>query len=74
MSSLVELDWDQEDFVIRVPRDAADEPTIRTFVNYLSVELIARRSKLTADATERLAEEVKQAAWMRVKHLFEPER
>lgn len=73
MSSIVELDRDKADFVVRVPRDATDEETLRTFVNYLAVELIARRSKLTAEAAESLAEEVKQAAWMRVKHLFEPE-
>ena len=73
MSNIIELDRDQEDFVIRVPRKATDEETLRSFVNYLSVELIARRSKLTAEAAESLAEEVKQAAWTRVKHLFEPE-
>lgn len=46
---------------------------IARFLATLSIASIRRRSQLTPQAAEMLANEVKTAAWKRVQHLF-PER
>jgi hypothetical protein len=43
---------------------------VNDFVNWLRVEAIARRSKLTEEAAWQLSEEVKAGWWEKNKHRF----
>jgi hypothetical protein len=61
---------DQDDIIIRVPRQYIDEQELTKFLDYLGLETIRRRSQLVENEANRLSEDVKQGAWQQVKHLF----
>jgi hypothetical protein len=61
------------DFVVRVNGDLFTQDEVSRFLDYLTLESIRKRSQLKRDDADLLADEVKTAAWERVRHLF-PER
>jgi hypothetical protein len=61
---------DQDDIIIRVPRQYIDEQELTKFLDYLGLETIRRRSQLVENEANRLSEDAKQGAWQQVKHLF----
>ncbi|HSU14321.1 hypothetical protein [Longimicrobium sp.] len=65
------LDREDRDYVIRVSSDVLDEAELTRLLDYLVLESIRKRSQLTEDHAAMLANEVKQAAWERVRHIFE---
>jgi len=65
------LERDDDSFVIRVDSNLVDEAEIASFLDYLRFKSIRSRSQLTEDDAAMLAEEVKQAAYERVRHIFE---
>ena len=65
------LERDDRGYVIRVSSDVLDEAELTRFLDYLLLESIRKRSHLTDDDAAMLANEVKQAAWERVRHIFE---
>jgi hypothetical protein len=46
---------------------------VSRFIDFLTLESIRKRSRLMQRDADMLADEVKTAAWQRVRHLF-PER
>jgi hypothetical protein len=71
MSLAYELTGDQENIMIRLPRELVDEKALEKLLDYLELEAIRRRSQLTKQDADNLASDVKQAAWQKVKDLFE---
>jgi len=71
MSLAYELTGDQENIMIRLPRKLVDEKALEQLLDYLELEAIRRRSQLTKQDADNLALDVKQAAWQKVKDLFE---
>jgi hypothetical protein len=65
------LDREDRDIVIRVSSEVFNEAELTRFLDYLVLEGIRKRSQLTEDDAAMLANEVKQAAWERVRHIFE---
>jgi len=61
----------QENIMIRLPRELVDEKALEKLLDYLELEAIRRRSQLTKQDADNLALDVKQAAWQKVKDLFE---
>ena len=61
---------DGDDCVIRVSRKPS-AAALEGLRDYAAFELTRSRSQLTKEQAAQLAEEVKQAAWKRVRHLFE---
>ncbi|HEX8693482.1 MAG TPA: hypothetical protein VF746_13755 [Longimicrobium sp.] len=64
------LAYEDKDVVLRFPSELMDDEFSR-FLDHLDIESIRRRSNVTEEQAAALAEEVKQAAWQRVRHLFE---
>lgn len=71
MRSAYQITTEQEDIVIRLPRQFADEKELTTLIDYLELEAIRRKSELSTENAAYLAEEVKRGAWEQVKHLFQ---
>ncbi len=71
MSLAYELTGDQENIMIRLPRELVDEKALEHLLDYLELEAIRRRSQLTKQDADNLASDVKQAAWQKIKYLFE---
>lgn len=67
------LEREDDSFVIRVDSNLVDEAEIASFLDYLRFKSIRNRSQLTEDDAAMLADEVKHAAYERVRHIFERE-
>lgn len=65
-----EIMTDQDDIIIRLPRQVADEETLAKLLDYLELEAIRRQSALTPEDAASLIQEVKHSAWQQVKQLF----
>lgn len=59
-----------DEYVVRVKRDFLERDDLNRLLDYLLVQSILRRSQVTQDEIDALANEVKQAAWARLKPLF----
>ncbi len=70
MGATYEVTSDQDNIVIRLPRQSTDPEMLMKFLDYLELESIRRRSQLTEEGAEDLASSVKRGAWEQVKHLF----
>ena len=71
MGATYEITTEQDDIVIRLSRQSADQDSLMKLLDYLELEAMRRRSQLTARDVADLTAEVKQGAWQQVKHLFE---
>lgn len=71
MSTAYQLTSDKDTITIRLNRGAIDEVSLTKLLDFLEMEAIRRRSQLSEEDAELLAEDVKRAAWERVKHLYE---
>jgi hypothetical protein len=71
MSNTYEITTEQDSIVIRLPKQAADEEVLMKLLDYLELEAVRRRSRLTKEDAKSLAKEIKQGAWQQVRHLFE---
>lgn len=61
------IDVEEDDIVVRLRRDFLTRDEVSTFLDYLELESIRRRSKLSdADATA-LTEEIDRAVWERTR-------
>jgi len=68
-----EIERDDGGLIVRVNEDFFTKDEVSRFLDYLTLESIRKRSQLTEEDAETLADDVKTAAWERVRHLF-PER
>ena len=71
MSLAYEITTDREDIVIRISRQATNRDSLMKLLDYLELEAIRSQSQLTEDSAKSLARDIKQSAWLQVKHLFE---
>ncbi len=65
------LDREGREYIIRVNSDVVDETELTRLLDYLVFQSIRKRSQLTEEDAAMLANEVKQAAWERVRPMFE---
>lgn len=71
MTLAYDISGDQDNIIIRLPRQSVDRQALEKLLDYLELEAIRRRSQLTEQNAESLSAEVKQGAWQGVKNLFE---
>lgn len=71
MSTAYQLTSDKDTITIRLNRHDVDEVSLQRVLDYLELEALRRRSQLSEEDASLLAEEVKRAAWERVRHLYE---
>jgi len=57
------IDIEDRDIVVRVRRDILDREEVSRFLDYLELESIRRRSRLSEADAEILAQEIDRAAW-----------
>jgi len=58
------------EIVVRFQRDMIDEETLGSFLDYLELESIRKRSKLTQKQADQLAKEIDAAVWKKLKPLY----
>ena len=61
---------ESDEVVVRLRRDAFDNDTISQFLDYLELEAIRKRSQLTQEQAEALADEADRDAWRHLKDTF----
>lgn len=67
------VDFDDRDIVVRLRSDLMDREEVSRFLDFITLESIRKKSQLSEKDAAALADSVKQAAWERVRHLFERE-
>lgn len=70
MSSTYEISTERDTLVIRVYPPGADQESLQRLLDFLELEAVRKRSVLDEGQAEHLAQEVKEGAWQRVRHLF----
>ena len=65
------IDVEEQDFVVRVRRDAVDRDEVSRFLDFLELESIRRRSELTEEDAARLADEIDASVWERYRSRVE---
>ncbi|MBW2100644.1 MAG: hypothetical protein JRG68_07820 [Deltaproteobacteria bacterium] len=71
MSLAYEITSEKDSIIIRLSRQSVDQEALEKLLDYIELESIRRRSQLTEQDSATLASEIKQAAWQKVKNLFE---
>ena len=61
---------DNNDIIVRLDRTLIDEEALTKLLDYVELESIRKRSKLTEEQAADLAKEVDQAAWESSKPKF----
>ncbi|HEX6750100.1 MAG TPA: hypothetical protein VF092_22590 [Longimicrobium sp.] len=64
------LEEREDDWVVYIDK-GLDRSELCEFLDYLTLQSIRRRSGLTEEDAQMLADEVKRAAWERVRDRFE---
>lgn len=59
--------YDNKDIVIRINKDAIDKRTLSSFLEFVEMEEIRRKSRLTSAKAASLAKEIKHNVWSRLK-------
>lgn len=67
----VRLDEDDEDFIVRVRRNALEREEISKFVDFLLIESIRKKSKLTEEEAAEIADEIDRAVWEQLRPRYE---
>jgi hypothetical protein len=65
-----QINIEKQDVVLRFRRDAIDEVILGKFLDYLELESIRRRSKLTERQASQLADEIDKSVWANLKKAF----
>lgn len=60
--------YENQDVVIRIPRDAVSANTLSHLMDWLTLEEIRQQSRLSSADAEGLANEIKQSVWDGLKH------
>lgn len=65
-----QINIEKRDIVLRFRRDVIDETTLGKFLDYLELEFIRKRSKLTEEQAAELAREIDKSVWENIKEAF----
>ena len=61
---------EERDIVVRFNREVVNMDALVRFLDYVELEAIAKRSKLTEEQAEELAEEIDRDVWQEIKPQF----
>lgn len=61
---------EERDIVVRFNRSSIDMDALVRFLDYLELEAIAKRSKLTEEQAAALSEEINGDVWKEIKQKF----
>jgi hypothetical protein len=72
MNQLYHVEVETHEVVVRFNKDIFDNDDITRFLDYLELEAIRKRSQMTQEQAEMLADEIDAAGWERLKSTFVP--
>ncbi|HVR99954.1 MAG TPA: hypothetical protein VMW27_25235 [Thermoanaerobaculia bacterium] len=70
MSKAYEVANEQDQIVIRFDSKIVDQNALSRVLDYLELESLRSRSRMTEAEASELAEEIDQAVWEQVKHKY----
>jgi hypothetical protein len=69
---MITVEQSGEDLRVTIPKDAVPLTRLNRFLDWLRLEEIAQRSRLTQDEADRIANEIKAEWWTANKDRFIP--
>ena len=73
MSKLYKIGYEEKDIVIRLSKDLIDKEALSKFLDYIELESIRKRSKLSKEQALKLAKKVDREVWRKVQNNVEVE-
>lgn len=70
---MYKIGYENKDIVIRLSKDLIDKEALSRFLDYIELESIRKRSKLTKEQALKLAKEVDREVWQKVQNTIEVE-
>ena len=70
MNSFYNVAVESREIVVRFSKDLIDRETVVKFLDYLELESIRRRSRMTQDEADSLADEIDRSGWQNLKFGF----
>ena len=70
---MYKIDYEDKDIVIRLDTDLIDKEALSRFLDYIELESIRKRSKLSKEQALKLAKEVDREVWRKVQNTVEVE-
>ena len=70
---MYKIGYEEKDIVIRLSKDLIDKEALSRFLDYIELESIRKRSKLSKEQALKLAKEVDREAWQKIKNTIEVE-
>jgi hypothetical protein len=67
---MITVEKTETSFRVTIPKDEVPTDRLNSFLDWLRLEAVARRSALTEDEAERMAEEIKADWWAANKNRF----
>jgi len=67
---MYQLEYDNKDIVIRFERDSIDKTLLASLLEYLEIEQIRMKSKLTEKQAKQLAKQINQSVWEKIKEKY----
>ncbi len=68
---MYKIGYEDKDIVIRFNKNLIDKEAISKFLDYLELESIRKKSKLSQEQAFELAKEVDQEVWQKVQKMIE---
>lgn len=67
---MYQVEYENKDIVIRIDRDSIDKKLLARLLEYLEIEQIRLKSKLTDKQAEQLVKEINQNVWEKIKERY----
>lgn len=61
---------ENQDLIIRFKKDIIELDTLKKFLDYLELESLRKKSRMTTAQAETLAQEIDIDVWCNIKHKF----
>ncbi len=61
---------ENQDLIIRFKKDIIELDTLKKFLDYLELESLRKKSRMTTAQAETLAQEIDIDVWSNIKHKF----
>src|SRR5205085_3169613 len=70
MTKSYQITNEQSQIVIRLDSHLIDSPGLSRLLDYIELEMVRNRSRLTEDQASDLADEIDRGVWNQVKHKY----
>ena len=67
---MYKIEYEGKDIVIRFDKKSVDKNSLMNLLEYIEIEQIRKKSKITEKQAKRLAKEINQKVWDKLKGKF----